>query len=204
MSNFDYDKIKDMEYDPNRGCYVGKNSEEFRVTPYSDGSGYKYDYYDKSPYGNAPHNSTHVKSDLNENWKRVDNDRDNGTQEKSSGSGCYLTTACMSHLQEKFNDNCTELMILRWFRDNFVDKTDIKHYYNVAPIIVDKINSLPNNKKIYEWIYNNVVNPCVNAIKQKNYEFAYTRYKNSILALEEKFISPELKNSNNKVLKKIK
>lgn len=204
MSNFDYDKIKDMEYDPNRGCYVGKNGEEFRVTPYSDGSGYKYDYYDKSPYGNAPHNSTHVKSDLNENWKRVDNDRDNGTQEKSSGSGCYLTTACMSHLQEKFNDNCTELMILRWFRDNFVDKTDIKHYYNVAPIIVDKINSLSNNKKIYEWIYNNVVNPCVNAIKQKNYEFAYTRYKNSILALEEKFISPELKNSNNKVLKKIK
>ena len=90
-----------------------------------------------------------MKSDLNENWKRVDNDRDNGTQEKSSGSGCYLTTACMSHLQEKFNDNCTELMILRWFRDNFVDKTDIKHYYNVAPIIVDKINSLPNNKKIY-------------------------------------------------------
>ena len=204
MSNFDYDKIKDMEYDPNRGCYEEKNGEEFRVTPYSDGSGYKYDYYDKSPYGNAPHNSTHVKSDLNENWKRVDNDRDNGTQEKSSGSGCYLTTACMNHLQEKFNDNCTELMILRWFRDNFVDKTDIKHYYNVAPIIVDKINSLPNNKKIYEWIYNNVVNPCVNAIKQKNYEFAYTRYKNSILALEEKFISPELKNSNNKVLKKIK
>lgn len=70
-------------------------------------------------------------------------------------------------MQEKFNDNCTELMILRWSRNNLVDKTDIKHYYNVAPIIVDKINSLPNNKKIYEWIYNNVVNPCVNAIKKK-------------------------------------
>ena len=44
MSNFDYDKIKDMEYDPNRGCYVGKNGEELCVTPYSDGSGYTYDY----------------------------------------------------------------------------------------------------------------------------------------------------------------
>ena len=118
MSNFDYDKIKDMEYDVNRKCYVGKNGEEFHVTPYSNGSGYKYDYYDRSPYGNAPHNSTHVKSDLNENWTRTDNDRDNGTQEKSSGSGCYLTTACMQHMKEKFDDNCNELMTLRWFRDN--------------------------------------------------------------------------------------
>ena len=56
MADFDYDKIKDMEYDPNRGCYVGKNGEEFHVTPYSNGTGYKYDYYDRSPYGNAPHN----------------------------------------------------------------------------------------------------------------------------------------------------
>lgn len=82
MSNFDYDKIKDMEYDVSRKCYVGKNGEEFHVTPYSDGSGYKYDYYDRSPYGNAPHNSTHVKSDLNENWTRTDNDRDNGAPKK--------------------------------------------------------------------------------------------------------------------------
>ena len=74
MADFDYDKIKDMEYDPNRGRYVGKNGEEFHVTPYSNGTGYKYDYYDRSPYGNAPHNQTHVKSDLNENWSRTDND----------------------------------------------------------------------------------------------------------------------------------
>ena len=204
MSNFDYDKIKDMEYDPERGCYVGKNGDEFHVTPYSDGSGYKYDYYDRSPYGNAPHNSTHVKSDLNENWTRTDNDRDKGTQKKSSGSGCYLTTACMNHMHENFDDNCNELMILRWFRDNFVDKHDIKHYYNIASIIVDKINSLPDNSKIYEWIYNYVVEPCVNAIKQNNFEFAYNRYKNSVLALEEQFINSELENSNSKILKKIK
>lgn len=40
MSNFDYDKIKDMEYDVNRKCYVGKNGEEFHVTPYSNEGGY--------------------------------------------------------------------------------------------------------------------------------------------------------------------
>lgn len=60
-----------MKYDPDRGCYVGKTGEEFHVTPFSNGSGYKYDYYDRSPYGNVPHNSTHVKSDLNENWSKT-------------------------------------------------------------------------------------------------------------------------------------
>lgn len=134
MSNFDYDKIRDMEYDPERGRYVGKDGSEFRVTPYADGTGYKYDYYDSSTYGNTSHNSTHVNSDLNENWTRVDNDRENGTQEKSSGSGCYLTTACMIHMQENFDDNCNELMTLRWFRDNFVSKEDIIHYYEFMSV----------------------------------------------------------------------
>lgn len=202
MSDFDYDKIKDMEYDPNRGCYVGKDGSEFHVTPYSNGSGYKYDYYDKSPYGNAPHNSTHLKSDLNENWSRTDNDRDNGIQDKSSGSGCYLTTVCMVHMHENFDDSCNELMTLRWFRDNFVSKEDIRYYYDVAPIIVDNINSISNNNEIYTWVYEYVVQPCVIAIQEGNYKFAYSRYKNSILALEEQFGKSLLEEKNIKILKK--
>lgn len=204
MKNFDYDKIKDMEYDPDRKCYVGKDGSEFKVTPFSDGSGYKYDYYDKSPYGNAPHNSTYIKSDLNENWSRTDNDRDNGSQDRSSGSGCYLTTACMLHMQEDFDDNCNELMTLRWFRDNFVSKEDIKYYYEVAPVIVNRINSISDNSKIYTWIYEHIVNPCVIAIKQGNYEFAYNRYKNSILALEEQFVKILPEKEPQKILKKAK
>lgn len=200
MSNFDYDKIKDMEYDPNRQCYVGKDGSEFHVTPYSNGQGYKYDYYDKSPYGNASHNSTHVKSDLNENWTRVDNDREKGTQEKSSGSGCYLTTACISHMQENFDDDCDELMTLRWFRDNFVNKEDITHYYDVAPTLVDIINLIPNKDEIYTWVYEYIVQPCVKAIKQKNYEFAYNRYKTGMLLLEDQFLPKE---NDTRVLRKI-
>ena len=110
----------------------------------------------------------------------------------------------MKHMQKNFDDNCNELMILRCFRDNFVNKNDIKHYYSIAPIIIDKINSLPDNSKIYEWIYNYVVEPCVNAIKQNNFEFAYNRYKNSVFALEEQFINSELENNNSKILKKVK
>lgn len=201
MSNFDYDKIKDMKYDPERKRYIGKDGSEFKVTPYSDGSGYKYDYYDRDTYGNTKHNSTHVNSDLNENWSRTDNDRDNGTQDKSSGSGCYLTTACMQHYSDNFDDNCNELMILRWFRDNFVSKDDIKYYYNIAPIIVNRINSVSDNDKIYRWIYEQIVQPCVNAIQQKNYEFAYNRYKNSVLVLEEQFVKSLSEQSSVKILK---
>ena len=197
MSNFDYDKIKDMEYDPNRGRYIGKDGSEFRVTPFSDGTGYKYDHYDKSTYGNTKHNSTHVESDLNENWKRTDNNRDNGTQQKSSGTGCYLTTACMKNMKDNFDDNCNELMTLRWFRDNFVTKEDIKHYYEVAPIIVGVIDLIPENNIIYNWIYENVVKVCVQAIQSEDYEFAYDRYKNSVLVLEEQFIKCNNVNLNN-------
>ncbi len=203
MSDFDYSKIKDMKYDPDRGCYVGKDGDEFHVKRYSNGKGYKYDYYDKSPYENAPHNSTHIKSDLSENWTRTDNDRDNGTQDKSSGTGCYLTTACIKHMKEKFDDSCKELMMLRWFRDNFVSDADIKHYYAVAPVIVNTIDSVKDNNEIYEWIYEYVVQPCVIAIQQENYEFAYNRYKNSVLVLEEQFARPLLEQKNVKTLAKI-
>lgn len=203
MANFDYDKIKDMEYDPDRHCYVGKSGEEFHVTPYSNGSGYKYDYYDRSPYGNAPHNSTHVKSDLNENWSRTDNNRDNGTQDKSSGSGCYLTTACMKHFNEIFDDKCYELEVLRWFRDNFVPKEDIGHYYKMAPQIVEAISQCGKEDIVYDYIYDNVVDACVKAIENGDYEFAYNRYKNSILSLEEIFVKPTLQNSSVKTFRKI-
>lgn len=201
MTDFDYDKIKDMEYNPNRGRYEGKDGSELRVTPYSNGNGYKYDYYPSSTYGNTEHDSTHIKSDLNENWTRTDNDRSSGTQSSSSGSGCYLTTACMKHMQENFDDNCNELTILRWFRDNFVNKDDIKHYYEIAPKIVEKIDSIEDNFEIYNYIYENIVSACVNAIQKGDYKFAYDRYKNSILVLEKQFVENQFQNNQEKTLK---
>ena len=157
MSDFDYDKIKNMEYDSDRKRYIGKDGSEFRVTPYKDGTGYKYDYYGSSTYKNAKHDGTHVTSDLNENWNRTDNDRSNGTQTKSSGTGCYLTTACMKHYLNNFDDNCYELTVLRRFRVNFVPKEDVDHYYDIAPIIVESINNSENANAIYKYIYDNIV-----------------------------------------------
>jgi len=57
------------------------------------------------------------------------------------------------------------------------------------------------NNEIFNFIYENVVSACVNAIKSGNYEFAYNRYKNSVLALEEQFARPALEKRLVKSLK---
>lgn len=62
---------------------------EFKVTPYSNGTGYKMDYYGNTTYNNESHNSIHGKVDLNGNYDKTINDRDHGTQDYSSGSGWY-------------------------------------------------------------------------------------------------------------------
>jgi hypothetical protein len=107
-------------------------------------------------------------------------------------------------MKENFDDNCEELTILRWFRDNFVSKEDIKHYYKTAPIIVESIEMIEKNDTIYNYIYENVIKVCVEAIKKGNYEFAYNRYKNSVLALEKQFAKPLLEKRFIKTLKLIK
>lgn len=116
---------------------------------------------------------------------------------RPSDCKCYLTTACMRHYLNNFDDNCYELTVLRWFRDNFVSKEDIKHYYMTAPAIVKAINNDPNSDIIYDYIYDNVVDACVEAIENGDYEFAYNRYKSSILNLEK-----NIKKENNNNIKK--
>ena len=121
-------------------------------------------------------------------WCLESNDTPNPSiGEIQDNGGCYLTTACMKYMQERFDDNCYELTVLRWFRDNFVSREDIKHYYKTAPIIVESINSEEKSDLVYNYIYDNVVDYCVKQIENGNYEEAYNKYKNSILVLEEQF-----------------
>lgn len=92
----------------------------------------------------------------------------------------------MEHFQDEFDDNCHELTVLRWFRDNFISDEDVELYYSLAPTIVENINSLEDNEEIYNYIYENV-EACVRAIENGDYNFAYTRYKSIVLALNEQF-----------------
>lgn len=164
-----------------------KNDKVIKVTQYGDKkdtskSGAKIDIYSRDPK-DGPHDSIHIKVDTdNKTYKAIT--KIDGEKESSAG-GCYLTSACMRCFQDKFDDNCYELTVLRWFRDNFVSKEDINYYYEVAPIIVETINKEEKADIISDYIYNNIVHYCIKQIEKGNYNLAYNRYKHSVLVLEE-------------------
>ena len=182
-----------------KGNYVNDKGVVIKVSEYKDGSGVKVDFYDKDP-SDPSHKSIHTHIKYDGTYKTEDNV--NGSKEKSDGK-CYLTSACMRYFQEKFDDNCYELRVLRWFRDNFVLKEDIEHYYEIAPIIVEAIDKEEKSSIIYDYIYDNIVDYCIKQIEQGNYEKAYNRYKNSVIALEEQFARPLLQQSV-RTLKKVR
>ena len=166
-------------------------------TPNSDKYDTKVDIYTSDPRG--PHESIHIAVDSDTKSAHII-DTTNGDTEHTDVK-CYLTSACMRYFKEEFDDNCYELTILRWFRDKYVSEEDTLHYYEVAPIIVDVINKEKQPGIIYDYIYENIVHYCVKQIEKGNYDLAYSRYKNSVLVLEEQFVNPALKDRFVKTLK---
>lgn len=81
-----------------------------------------------SIYNKNPSSPNHQSIYINYNTKTGKGNivESNGSGRKTTiGIDCYLTTACIKHFKENFDDNCFELAILRWFRDNFVSQDDI-------------------------------------------------------------------------------
>lgn len=138
-------------------------------------------FYDKDPK-DPTHESIHINWDSETGKGNVVESDDSG--KTTTDIGCFLTTACIKHFQETFDDNCYELSVLRWFRDNFVSKQDIDYYYKIAPQIVKAIETTHNKDTAYNYIYKNIVEVCVSAIEKRDYETAYKKYKNGVLNLE--------------------
>lgn len=181
------------------GHYV--NNEGVEINASTDKNGRDHiDFYDSCPAENPNHGSIHINFN-SETGTGTIVDTTSGDKE-TTDVGCYLTTACMRNKTNEFDDNCEELTILRWFRDNFVSKEDIEHYYETAPIIVSDINEKTDNNKVYDYIYKNIICVCIDAIKSGDYEFAYKRYKSSVLSLEEAYAKPKLTERLAKVLKR--
>ena len=110
-----------------------------------------------------------------------------GTEESSSsGSGCYLTTACTKAMG--LSDDCYELETLRRYRDTYLKSApggqcDICEYYEIAPQIVRKINEKPNSLTIWQRVYEELIVPCVKLIETGKNEEAreqYTSYTKSL------------------------
>ena len=118
------------------------------TTPNSNKYDAKIDVYTNNP--RKDHKSIHITVNSDNKSGHII-DTTNGKTEHTDIK-CYLTTACMRHLQDEFDDNCYELTILRWFRDSFVSKEDIEHYYEVAPIIVETINKEEQSGIIYDYL----------------------------------------------------
>ena len=108
---------------------------------------------------------------------------------KSSG-GCFITSACVN--AKGLPDDCMELATMRVFRDHWLKKqpnggVEIARYYEIAPIIVEKIDADYNSIAIYERIYNDYITPCVLDVGKGQNEAAYIHYKTMITELEDKY-----------------
>ncbi len=112
-------------------------------------------------------------------------------QELPSDSRCYLTSACIQACN--LPDDCRELTVLRWFRDNFVIKTepgrlDVEHYYEVAPLIVQNMNQEKDKIEKFKTVYLALVLPCVDLIEAGKYTEAYNLYKGYSQKLEDQYV----------------
>lgn len=177
----------------------GKNRDWGYASYDIDDGSLSYTSYEKSGKVNKYHDNgdgghSHEfwgdKDDYNSGYDSDEARYESGdSRNPEDDSGCFLTTACMKYLLKDFNDDCTELTILRYFRDNYVKKEDVKHYYEIAPKIVEIINKDNEHQKIYTYIYENVILECIEYIKDGKYKEAYDLYKSLTLELENLFLN---------------
>ena len=82
-------------------------------------------------------------------------------------------------------DDGPTLTKLRKFRDEYManKKVEVQEYYVIAPILVEAITD--DNE--WQWI-DNQIQKAVIYIDEKNYENAYTTYKDMVSILKNKYI----------------
>ncbi len=92
---------------------------------------------------------------------------------------CFITTAVCSSFGKA--DDCYELSMFRKFRDKWlINQPDgeslITEYYNIAPRIVRKINTLETSKEIYMSIWEKYLKICLFYIEQEKFMECKERY----------------------------
>lgn len=80
---------------------------------------------------------------------------------------CFITTAVCEYLNKP--DDCWELMLLRHFRDNYMQSTDkgqmlVEQYYSIAPFIVEALNESSEKDLIYKVLWARYIKPCIRLI----------------------------------------
>jgi len=186
------------KYNSDRGGFELNDGNLMRIQDKNDDGNVRISLYEGDERG--IHVRTTVNFDSNTGTGTIDTHNEDKSEKSSTDVSCFLTTACIEEMQENFDDDCYELTVLRKFRDTFVTIEDKKHYYEVAPKIVEAINNEKYKNVIYKYIYDNVIKYCVEKIKNEQYEEAYSRYKISILCFEERYLEPTLGNKLQKTI----
>lgn len=104
---------------------------------------------------------------------------------------CYITTAVCDSLGKA--DDCYELNTLRGFRDNYMMHSKmgrilVKEYYETAPVLVMRMNSVKESKFIYQDIYEQFIQPCITYIEDKKYGECQSKYSEMVQTLKERYI----------------
>ena len=173
-------------YDPERRGWVTKDGGLIRVN--SDDNKARISIYDGDERAKGGHSRDTINIDYKTGKGSIDSHNNDKSEKTSDSVGCYLTSACMRHYMEQFDDNCYYLDILRWFRDTVVSLKDKKLYYKIAPRVVEVLDKLENSDEVYTDIYYNVIQKCVRLIEYGNYDEAYSIYKDNVKKLERQYV----------------
>lgn len=103
---------------------------------------------------------------------------------------CYITTAVCRY-QNK-DDDCYELTMFRTFRDNYMKKQVngealMNEYYEIAPQIVAKIHVSGNEDRVYPYILETYLTPCLEKLEQGDKEGCMKLYKEMVRNLKEEY-----------------
>lgn len=114
----------------------------------------------------------------------------NSSSEKKSSSFCYITTAACNYFNKP--DDCYELNILRWYRDNWlVHQSDgqelVGEYYAIAPEIIATIDKRDDKEKIYKEIWEKYIVPCIKLIELTAYNTCKDLYIQMVRELKNKY-----------------
>jgi hypothetical protein len=108
-----------------------------------------------------------------------------------SKGGCFITTAAILALGKR--DDCEELTAFRAFRDNWLlnqvnGHRLINEYYEIAPVIVNCIDSMLDSSEMYLAIWTKNLEPCYRLIQQDKNVEAYEQYKKMMEELKDKYL----------------
>jgi DnaJ-class molecular chaperone len=103
--------------------------------------------------------------------------------------GCFITTAvCQS---KNLPDNSYELNAFRNFRDCWLQihfPKLVEEYYQIAPLIVCKINQYQDSRSIYQESWENHLVVCLNLLEKKKEHEVKEQYMLMVHELENKFL----------------